>query len=46
MGDPNDGFERVGVIPDFLHERILHRLGQVSVEPGRRFCGFFVFVFV
>jgi len=40
MGDPNDGFEGLGVILDFLHERILQCLGQFAVEPGRRFCRF------
>lgn len=40
MGDPNDGFDGLGVILDFLHERILHCLGQFAVERGRRFCKF------
>lgn len=40
MGDPNDGFEGLGVILDFLQERILHRLGHIAVERGRRFCSF------
>ena len=40
MGDPDDSFEGLGVVLDFLHERILQCLGRFAVEPGRRFCSF------
>jgi hypothetical protein len=37
MGDPDDGFEGLGVIPDLFQQAVLHRLGRFDVKPGRRF---------